>query len=70
LNKKLQQFVATKYEEAGFIKFAKDIRFVHDARGICSVACAVIQRLACNDPDGFGKELHNVCTKGETSHDS
>jgi len=70
MNRKLQQHVGKKFEEAGFIKFGKDIRFANSTTGIRKVVCAVIQRLMKIDPNGFGSDMQDICTEGEKCHDS
>ncbi|MDP7006042.1 MAG: hypothetical protein QF718_07525 [Phycisphaerales bacterium] len=67
MNKKLQNLVATQYENAGFETLANEIRGANGVAGVRKVAVKVIKKLCDLDSSGFGQDIKNICNEGENN---
>ncbi len=68
MNKKLQDLVATQYEAAGFKTLAGEIRKSNGVAGVRKVALKVISKLCALDPSGFGQDIQNISSKGDSTN--
>ena len=67
MNKKLQEVVASQYEASGFKTLASEIRKCNGVAGVKKVALKVISKLCASDPSGFGQDIKNISSKGESN---
>jgi hypothetical protein len=68
MNKKLQDVVASQYEASGFKFIAGEIRKCNGVTDVRKVVMQVISKLTALDPSGFGQDIQDISTKGDSAH--